>query len=100
MLNATKIVLKPVITEKALLDASKGEYTFEVYKTANKDQIAKAVSELFKVDVKQVKTRIVKNRTRRVMRHREETKLSSFKKATVKIGKEQKIDIFEVGGNN
>ncbi len=95
-MNASEIILKPIVTEKSLMDASRGEYTFEVYSKANKHQIAKAVAELFKVDVKGVSTRVVKNRTRRVMRHREMTTLRSFKKATVKVGKEQKIDIFEV----
>lgn len=96
MIQAEKIIKKPVITEKSLLDASIGEYTFEVEKTANKAEIAQAISEIFGVDVKRVKTRIVKNRSKRVMRSRQKTALPAFKKASVKIGKDQKIDIFEV----
>lgn len=96
MIQATKIIKKPVITEKSLLDASIGEYTFEVAKTANKREIAQAVAEIFKVDVKRVKTRIVKNRKKRIMRSRQTTVLPAIKKASVKIGKDQKIDIFEV----
>ncbi len=96
MIEATKIIKKPIITEKTLLDASVGEYTFEVDRNANKYEIAQAVSEVFKVDVKKVKTSIVKNRSKRVLRTRQTTTLPSFKKAIVKLGKDQKIDIFEV----
>ena len=91
-----RIIKRPVITEKSLLDASIGEYTFEVDMAANKNEIAKAITETFKVDVKRVKTRITKNKSKRIMRTRMETTLSSVKKATVKLGKDQKIDIFEV----
>lgn len=96
MLNAERIIKRPVLTEKSLLDASVGEYTFEVKKTANKVEIAKAVQEIFGVDVKKVKTSIIKNRSKRVLRTRQETTLPAFKKAIVKVGKDQKIDIFEV----
>lgn len=98
MIEAAKIIKKPVLTEKSLLDASAGEYTFEVDRNANKYEIAQAIAEIFKVDVKRVKTSIVKNRKKRVMRTRMTTTLPSFKKATVKLGKDQKIDIFEVKG--
>mgnify|MGYP001581028036 CR=1 FL=1 len=96
MILSSKIIRKPVITEKSLRDAASGEYTFEVAKTANKIQIAKAVAELFKVDVKRVKTNILKNRSKRVLRTKQKAILPAIKKAMVKVGKEQKIDIFEV----
>lgn len=95
-MDATKVIKKPVITEKSLLEAASGEYTFEVDQAANKAEIAQAVKQLFKVDVKKVKTRIIKNKTKRVLRSRTETTLSAVKKATVRVGEEQKIDIFEV----
>ena len=96
MILASKIIKRPIITEKSLLDAASGEYTFEVARTANKIEIALAVAELFNVDVKRVKTSIVKNRSKRVLRTRQKAVLPAIKKAMVKVGKEQKIDIFEV----
>lgn len=92
----TRIIVKPILTEKSLSEAERGEYTFEVAKEANKYQIAGAVKELFKVDVMSVKTRISKGRTRRVLKNRKRATITPFKKATVKVGKEQKIDMFEV----
>ena len=96
MILSPKIIRRPILTEKSLHDAASGEYTFEVAKTANKIEIAHAVKELFKVDVVRVKTSIVKNRSKRVLRTRQRAIQSSFKKAMVRVGKEQKIDIFEV----
>lgn len=95
-MEPTRVIRKPVLTEKSLLEAASGVYTFEVDSAANKAEIAQAVAELFKVDVKKVKTRILKNKTKRVLRTRQKTTVSSVKKATVRVGKEQKIDIFEV----
>ena len=95
-MEPTRVIRKPVLTEKALHDAAAGEYTFEVDPSANKAEIAQAVAQLLKVDVRRVKTRIIKNKTKRILRSRRKTTLSAVKKATVKVGKEQKIDIFEV----
>jgi large subunit ribosomal protein L23 len=95
-MEALKVILKPVITEKALAEADNGEYTFEVDTHSTKGEIAKAIKKIFEVDVVSVKTRVTKNRSRRVLRSRQRTTLGPIKKATVKIGKDQKIDIFEV----
>ena len=43
-----------------------------------------------------VSTRTTKGKSKRVFRTRVRTTLGPIKKATVKIGKDQKIDIFEV----
>jgi large subunit ribosomal protein L23 len=95
-MESSQVILKPVMTEKSFIDAAKGEYTFFVNPTASKKEIARAVKELFKVDVKGVKTLIIKGRSKRVFKRRERTKVSPIKKAVVRVGKEQKIDIFEI----
>ncbi|HEY4694713.1 MAG TPA: 50S ribosomal protein L23 [Candidatus Nanoarchaeia archaeon] len=95
-MQSLKVIKKPVITEKALSEAEGGEYTFEVDKKATKAEIAKAVKEMYEVDVVRIKTRVIKNRHRRILRTSRRAKLGPVKKATVKVGKEQKIDIFEV----
>lgn len=92
----TKIIVKPILTEKSLKEAVGGEYTFEVAGSANKYQIAAAVRDLFKVDVLSVKTRITKGKSRRVTKTRQRAAITPYKKATVKVEKDQKIDIFEV----
>ncbi len=95
-MDVSKVIVKPVLTEKSLKDASRGEYTFVVDKDSSKSQILRAVKELFKVDVLSVSTRTTKGKSKRVFRTRVRTTLGPIKKATVKIGKDQKIDIFEV----
>jgi large subunit ribosomal protein L23 len=97
-METTKVIIKPLITEKSLVDAAKGDYSFLVDRRATKGEIKKAVKEKFSVDVVSVKTRTTKGRTRRVFRRREKTELGPRKTATVRVGKEQKIDIFEVKG--
>lgn len=90
------MILRPLITEKSLAGAASGDYSFVVDRRANKGEIAKAVKEKFSVDVVSIKTRTTKGRSKRVFRRREKTTLGPIKTATVRVGKEQKIDLFEV----
>ena len=54
---AQEIILAPVITEKSMTGARDlKKYTFKVANDANKIEIAKAIEELFKVEVKKVNT--------------------------------------------
>ena len=48
---AQDIILKPVITEKSMDGISMKRYTFKVAQDATKPEIAKAVEELFGVEV-------------------------------------------------
>lgn len=70
-------------------------YTFEVDKNATKTQIAKMVSSKFDVKVIRVKTINVKGETKSQRRVRKIYKSAGFKKAIVKLPKNQKIGIFE-----
>lgn len=89
------VILKPIISEKSLADAKVGKYTFVVARHASKREIKKAVSELFKVDVEKVYTSVIKTVSSRVTRFGRKVRESSYKKARVKVKKDQKIDIFE-----
>lgn len=62
------IIIKPIITEKAIDGLQNKKYTFKVDKNANKLEIAWAVEQLFKVDVAKVNTLNCKGRQRRVGR--------------------------------
>ena len=95
-METLKVILKPVTTEKGFIDAGKGEYSFVVDKNASKPEIAKAIKKMFDVDVVRVKTTITKSRSRRNLKGRGRAAVGPIKKATVKLAKEQKIDIFEV----
>lgn len=90
------IVIRPIITERSMTNAGLGWYTFAVEKTANKDQIRKEVERLFKVNVKAIRTEVVKGKTTAAGRGKRKSKKADWKKAFVRLAKEQKIDLFEV----
>ena len=62
---AQDIILRPIITEESMAGTMDKKYTFEVAKDANKIEIAKAVEQLFKVEVKKVNTMHVRGQMRR-----------------------------------
>jgi large subunit ribosomal protein L23 len=88
------IKLKPVITEKSLLEAKKGNYTFAVDKSLRKEEIKKLVEHTFDVKVKRVRTIVYKDEVKRNYLGRK-IKKSGFKKVIVSLSGKDKIDIFE-----
>lgn len=93
MRNARDVLIKPVITEKATNLLAENKYTFWVDKNANKIEIRHAVEEMFKVNVTDVRTMIVKGRLKRMGRYQGYT--SDRKKAIVTLKAGDKIGIFE-----
>ena len=59
------IILRPIITERSIDMLPSGKYTFKVAKDANKVEIAKAVEQLFSVEVTKVNTMQGTRKTRR-----------------------------------
>ena len=93
MLDARQIIIKPVITEKAVdLQAEQSKYTFKVVKTATKPQIAAAIEEIFGVKVTKVNTLNMTGKPRRV-RYRK-GKTSDWKKAIVTLAEGDSIEIY------
>ena len=80
-MEAREIIIRPLITEKSTTLMAEGKYVFEVAKAANKIEIAKAVSEIFKVKVADVNTINVEGKKKRMGRF--VGKRSDFKKAIV-----------------
>ncbi len=93
------ILKRPIITEKSLILASNGKYTFEVNKSASKHAIKEVIQTQFKVTVVDIKTSVIKGKERRFGRLRKTTKLSDSKKAIVILKKGDKISLFEDIGN-
>lgn len=85
------ILKKPHITEKASVLDSYGQYIFEVYPRANKNQIKKAVESFYNVNVEKVRIIVIPPRPRRLGRTMG-TK-SGFKKAIVTLRKGEKIEL-------
>ena len=91
---AHDIVIRPVITEKSMLGAVNKVYTFEVAKSANKIEIAKACEEVFKVKVAKVNTISVRGKMKRMGRYSGYT--ASWKKAIVTLKADSKtIEFFD-----
>ena len=67
--TAYDIIKRPIITEQSMEQTEMKRYTFEVAKTANKIEIAQAVSKLFGVDVAKVNTSIVPGKYKRMGQH-------------------------------
>ena len=92
---AHDIVIRPVITEKSMLGAVNKIYTFEVAKSANKIEIAKACEEVFGVKVAKVNTVSMRGKFRRQGRNNCGYS-KSWKKAIVKLTEDSKpIEFFE-----
>ena len=94
-MTARDIIIKPIITEKSMAGvATEKKYTFKVDKKATKIQIAKAVEEIFGVNVAKVNTVSVRGRLRRQGRTQGYT--PSWKKAYVTLTPDSKtIEFFE-----
>jgi large subunit ribosomal protein L23 len=96
-LQASQIVLRPVISEKSMDETQRGKYTFAVHDDANKLQIKDAVEELFKVKVLDVNvlTTKAKEKSRNRRRGRIQGWTSPWKKAVVTVASGDKIEFFE-----
>lgn len=88
-------IKRAIITEKSMRLAKDGLYTFEVLESATKGQISKIVADKFNVKVVAVKTILVKGEIKSQRRVRKNYQTSGYKKALVKVGKGDKIALFE-----
>jgi large subunit ribosomal protein L23 len=89
------VIKRPLIlTEKgSTLREEENQYLFEVHPGANKIEIKNAVETLFKVDVEDVNTMIVRGKMRRMGRGH--AKMRNWKKAIVTLKEGETIDFFE-----
>ena len=88
------VIKKPLVTEKGTgLTATLNQYVFEVAKEANRLEVKNAVEALFKVEVKNVRTLMVRGKTktyRRTIGQR-----PNWKKAYVTLAQGNKIEIIQ-----
>lgn len=92
-----KIIIRPVITEKAeLLTEKRNQYTFVVEKSANKIQIKKEIEELYKVNVTDVNTIRMpgKIKVKGTRSGSQVGRKPSFKKAIITVESGETIDIY------
>ncbi|MEA2170789.1 MAG: large subunit ribosomal protein [Solirubrobacteraceae bacterium] len=92
-MDATQIIISPIVSEKSYVLATAGKYTFRVHDKAHKTQIKQAIEELFDVIVLDVKTMSVKGKPKR--RGYSSGTRRSWKKAIVQLREGDSIPVFQ-----
>ncbi len=87
------IIIKPIVTEKALQDRENNKYHFWVNPSANKFQIKAAFQTLFSTPALKVRTLILKGKTRTDWKKRLPFRKPNRKKAIISVEKDKKIKI-------
>ena len=91
-MDATQVIIRPVVSEKTYVLAELGKYTFRVNDKAHKTQIRQAVEQLFDVKVIGVHTLSVKSKPKR--RGQTAGRTRQWKKAIVQVREGDSIPIF------
>jgi large subunit ribosomal protein L23 len=88
-----QVLLRPLVTEKGMyVSGEHNQYAFEVSPLADKEDVRRAVEELFNVRVVKVRTQNRKGKPRRYRFRWGCTK--NWKKAVVTLDSEDRIDFF------
>lgn len=91
--RAYRVLIKPLITEKAAILNTDSKYVFSVATDANKIEIANAVEEVY--GVKPIAVNIIKVSGKKVRYGRTFGKRKDWKKAIVALPKGKSINIYE-----
>ena len=92
-MDASQVVIRPVVSEKSFVQAEIGKYTFRVHDDAHKTQIRQAIEQLFDVRVRDVRTVSVKSKPKRRGVYAGRTR--TWKKAIVQLAPGDTIPIFQ-----
>jgi len=92
-MDASQVIIRPVVSEKSFVQAEIGKYTFRVHSDAHKTQIRQAVEQLFDVKVRDVRTVSVKSKPKRRGIYAGRTR--TWKKAIVQLQPGDTIPIFQ-----
>ncbi len=92
-MDASQVIIRPVVSEKSYVLATAGKYTFRVHPDAHKTQIKQAVEQLFGVGVVDVRTSSVPSKPKR--RGFTAGRTRAWKKAVVQLREGESIPIFQ-----
>jgi large subunit ribosomal protein L23 len=92
-MDASQVIIRPVVSEKSYVLAAADKYTFRVHPNAHKTQIRQAIESLFEVNVVDVRTLSVKSKPKR--RGVTAGRTRAWKKAIVQVAPGQSIPIFQ-----
>jgi large subunit ribosomal protein L23 len=88
-----QVIIEPVLSEKTNVMREEGKYVFKVDPAATKVQVKEAISKLFNVHPISCTIMVVGGKPKRVRYKAGYT--SSWKKAIVRLPKNEKIALFE-----
>jgi large subunit ribosomal protein L23 len=91
--DASQILLAPIVSEKSYAGTSAGKYTFRVHGDAHRTQVRQAVEQLF--DVQVAKVNIVKVQPKPKRRGMIRGTKPGWKKAIVQLKPGHTIEFFE-----
>ncbi len=92
-MDASQVILAPVVSEKSYQGTAEGRYTFKVHEDAHKTQVRQAVEQLF--DVKVERVNIVKVQAKPKRRGLFRGTRRGWKKAIVQLRAGDTIEFFE-----
>jgi large subunit ribosomal protein L23 len=92
-MEATEVIIRPVVSEKSYVLSAADRYTFRVHADAHKTHIRQAVEEIFDVHVVEVRTMSVKSKPKR--RGVTKGRTRRWKKAIVQVRAGESIPIFQ-----
>lgn len=95
-MNVYDYILSPVVTEKSINFQKLSKYSFYVRKSANKIEIAKAISKIYGVEVKNVNITKLPQKTKIAKRGKTISKRPFITKAIVTLKKNQTIDFTKI----
>lgn len=90
------LLIKPHITEKSMLAASRGVYTFLVAPHASKHQLSELIEKTFKVKVIKTSTSITKTAEKKTGKRRLSVSHPSLKFARFWLKKGDSISLFDL----
>jgi large subunit ribosomal protein L23 len=94
MKDPYQVILKPLLSEKGTRLKEEGnQYLFRVAKTANKVEIKRAIEQLFKVSVLEVRTAHVRGKVKRLGRF--QGRQPDWKKALATLKPGESIELYE-----
>ena len=95
MKSIYRVVRRALLTEKSSKLRTQNKYIFEVDRRADKPEIKRAIEQVFKVTVEDVRTMNVRGKVKRLGRF--SGKRPDWKKAVVTLAAGQSIDIVNQG---
>lgn len=91
--GAYRVLIKPLVTEKATALGMNNKYVFIVNINTNKLEVAKAIYAIY--GVRPTSINIVKMKGKAVTRGRIKGKRKDYKKAIITLAKDQQIKVYE-----